>query len=137
MLQIERQFVNEMIAHAREAMPDECCGILAGAEGDVSKVFRMANVEASPFRFSMDPLEIMKVDQEAGENGWELTVIYHSHTHSEAYPSDTDVRIAGGTNELWPDVRYILVSLMEPENPSVRLFSINHGHISEEPLQVV
>ena len=137
MLQIERQFVDEMIAHARQAMPDECCGILAGAEGGVSKVYRMANVEASPFRFSMDPLEIMKVDQEAGENGWELTVIYHSHTHSEAYPSDTDVRIAGGTNELWPDVRYILVSLMEPENPSVRLFSINHGDISEESLQVV
>ena len=73
-----------------------------------------------------------------GFNGaWELTVIYHSHTHSQAYPSDTDVRIAGGTNELWPDVRYILVSLMEPENPSVRLFTINQGDISEEPLQVV
>ncbi len=137
MLRIERQFVDEMIAHSREAMPDECCGILAGAGGSVSKVYRMTNVEASPFRFSMDPLEIMNVDQEASELGWELAVIYHSHTHSEAYPSDTDVRIAGGTNELWPDVRYILVSLMEPENPSVRLFSIDHGDISEEQLDVV
>ena len=137
MLRIERQFVDEMIAHSREAMPDECCGILAGAGGSVSKVYRMTNVEASPFRFSMDPLEIMNVDQEASELGWELAVIYHSHTHSEAYPSDTDVRIAGGTNELWPDVRYILVSLMEPENPSVRLFSIDHGDISEEQLEVV
>lgn len=137
MLQIERRFVDEMIAHSREAMPDECCGILAGAGGEVSKVYRMTNVEASPFRFSMDPMEIMKVDQEAGDLGWELSVIYHSHTHSEAYPSDTDVRIAGGTNELWPDVRYILVSLMEPQNPSVRLFTIDRGDISEEPLQVV
>lgn len=137
MLEIERRFVDDMIAHAREAMPDECCGILAGAEGGVSQVYRMTNVEASPFRFSMDPLEIMNVDQEASEKGWELAVIYHSHTHSEAYPSDTDVRIAGGTNELWPDVRYILVSLMEPENPTVRLFTINHGDISEEPLQVI
>ena len=137
MLRIERQFVDEMIAHSREAMPDECCGILAGAGGSVSKVYRMTNVEASPFRFSMDPLEIMNVDQEASELGWELAVIYHSHPHSEAYPSDTDVRIAGGTNELWPDVRYILVSLMEPENPSVRLFRIDHGDISEEQLEVV
>ena len=137
MLRIERQFVDDMIAHSREAMPDECCGILAGSGGSVSKVYRMTNVEASPFRFSMDPLEIMNVDQEASELGWELAVIYHSHTHSEAYPSDTDVRIAGGTNELWPDVRYILVSLMEPENPSVRLFSIDHGDISEEQLEVV
>lgn len=137
MLRIERQFVDEMIAHSREAMPDECCGILAGAGDSVSKVYRMTNVEASPFRFSMDPLEIMNVDQEASDLGWELAIIYHSHTHSEAYPSDTDVRIAGGTNELWPDVRYILVSLMEPENPSVRLFSIDHGDISEEQLEVV
>ncbi len=137
MLRIERQFMDEMIAHSREAMPDECCGILAGAGGSISKVYRMTNVEASPFRFSMDPLEIMNVDQEASELGWELAVIYHSHTHSQAYPSDTDVRIAGGTNELWPDVRYILVSLMEPENPSVRLFSIDHGDISEEQLEVV
>lgn len=137
MLQIERRFVDEMIAHSQEAMPDECCGILAGAEGGVSKVYRMTNVEASPFRFSMDPLEIMNVDQEAGEMGWELTVIYHSHTQSEAYPSDTDVRIANGTNELWPDVRYILVSLMDPEDPSVRLFSIKQAEISEEPLEVV
>ncbi len=137
MLRIERQFVDEMIAHSREAMPDECCGILAGAGDSVSKVYRMTNVEASPFRFSMDPLEIMNVDQEASDLGWELAIIYHSHTHSEAYPSDTDVRIAGGTNELWPDVRYILVSLMEPENPSVRLFSIDHGDISEEQMEVV
>jgi len=137
LLRIERQFVDEMIAHSREAMPDECCGILAGAGDSVSKVYRMTNVEASPFRFSMDPLEIMNVDQEASDLGWELAIIYHSHTHSEAYPSDTDVRIAGGTNELWPDVRYILVSLMEPENPSVRLFSIDHGDISEEQLEVV
>jgi len=137
LLRIERQFVDEMIAHSREAMPDECCGILAGAGDSVSKVYRMTNVEASPFRFSMDPLEIMNVDQEASDLGWELAIIYHSHTHSEAYPSDTDVRIAGGTNELWPDVRYILVSLMEPENPSVRLFSIDHGDISEEQMEVV
>ena len=137
MLQIKRQFVEEMVVHANESMPNECCGILAGAGGNVTKVYRMTNVEASPFRFAMDPLEIMNIDQAASELGWELAVIYHSHTHSEAYPSDTDVRIAGGTNELWPDVRYILVSLMEPENPSVRLFSIDHGNISEEPLKVV
>lgn len=137
LLQIERQFVDEMIAHSREAMPNECCGILAGAGGSVSKVYRMTNVAASAVRFSMDPLEINKVDQEAGEMGWELAVIYHSHTHSEAYPSDTDVRLANDTHWLWPEVRYILVSLMEPENPSVRLFSINHGDISEEPLEVV
>ena len=136
-MQIQKQFVNEMIAHSRESMPNECCGILSGAGGSVEKVSRMTNVEASPFRFSMDPLEIMKVDQEAGEMDWELLAIYHSHTHSEAYPSDTDVRIAGGTNELWPEVRYVLVSLMDPVDPKVRLFRINQQVITEESFQVV
>lgn len=135
-MQIKKQFVDDMVAHSREAMPNECCGILSGAAGNVEKLYRMTNVEASPFRFSMDPLEIMKVDQEAGDMGWDLMVIYHSHTHSEAYPSDTDVRIAGGTTELWPEVRYILVSLMDPDDPKVRLFRINQGNITEETLQV-
>ena len=136
-MQIQQRFVDEMIAHSRESMPNECCGILSGAGVAVEKSYRMTNVEASPFRFSMDPLEIMKVDEEAGEMNWELLAIYHSHTHSEAYPSDTDVRIAGGTNELWPEVRYILVSLMEPSDPQVRLFRINQQVITEETLQVV
>ena len=135
--QIERRFINEMVAHAKEDLPNECCGILAGQDDQVLKLFRMTNVEASPFRFSMDPKEIVQVDTEASDNGWDLLAIYHSHTRSEAYPSDTDVRIAGGTSELWPDVRYALVSLMDPKNPQVRLFSIDAGLITEEPLEVI
>ena len=101
------------------------------------KLYRMTNVEASPFRFSMDPLEIAQVDQEAGDNDWDLLAIYHSHTGSEAYPSDTDIRIARGTTELWPEVRYALVSLMDASNPSIRLFRINDGQVTEEPLEVI
>ena len=82
------------------------------------KLYRMTNLAASPFRFDMDPGEIVKVDGEAGDNDWELLAIYHSHTKSEAYPSDTDVRIAGGTARLWPDVRYVLVSLMDEADPN-------------------
>ena len=137
MAQIEKRFIDEMVAHAREDLPNECCGILAGQGGHVLKLYRMTNVEASPFRFSMDPAEIVKVDQEAGDNSWDLMTIYHSHTRSEAYPSDTDVRIARGTAELWPDVEYALVSLMDDENPQVRLFRINSGVITEESLEVI
>jgi proteasome lid subunit RPN8/RPN11 len=135
--QIEKRFIDEMVAHARGDLPNECCGILAGRDGRVLKLYRMTNVEASPFRFSMDPGEVVKVDTETGDNGWELLAIYHSHTRSEAYPSDTDVRIAGGTAALWPDVRYVLVSLMDEDNPQVRLFSITEGAITEEQLDVI
>ncbi len=135
MVRIDRQYIDEMVAHAREDLPNECCGILAGQDGHILKLYRMTNVEASPFRFSMDPRDIIQVDGEAEENGWGLLAIYHSHTGSEAYPSDTDVRIAGGTAELWPDVRYVLVSLMDVDNPHVRLFRINAGAVYEEPLE--
>jgi proteasome lid subunit RPN8/RPN11 len=85
----------------------------------------------------MDPGELVKVDQDAGDQGWDLLAIYHSHTRSEAYPSDTDVRIARGTAELWPDVKYALVSLMDETNPHVRYFSIVGGVVTEEPLEVI
>ena len=137
MTQVERRFVDEMVAHAREDLPNECCGILAGRDGQVLKLYRMTNLAASPFRFDMDPAEIVKVDAEAGDNDWELLAIYHSHTRSEAYPSDTDVRIAGGTAQLWPDVRYVLVSLMDKANPQVRSFDITDGVVTEEQLEIV
>ena len=112
-----------MVAHARGDLPNECCGILAGRDGRVSQALPDDQMwRQAPFRFSMDPGEVVKVDTETGDNGWELLAIYHSHTRSEAYPSDTDVRIAGGTAALWPDVRYVLVSLMDEDNPQVRLF---------------
>ncbi len=137
MVQIRQEFIDEMVTHSKAELPNECCGILAGPDGTVMKAYRMSNVEASPFRFSMDPLELVKVDSDAGDNGWDLLAIYHSHTGSEAYPSDTDVRIAGGTALLWPDVRYVLVSLMDTDNPVVRIFQISDGAVTEEPLEVV
>ena len=137
MVQIEQKFLDEIVSHAKSELPNECCGILAGPNGEVMKTYRMSNVEASPYRFSMDPGELSKVDSEAGDNGWELLAIYHSHTGSEAYPSDTDIRIARGTAGLWPDVRYILVSLVDLTSPVVRIFDITEGQVTEEPLNIV
>lgn len=137
MVRIEQQYIDEMVAHAREDLPNECCGILAGLDDQVLKLYRMTNVEASPFRFSMDPREVAQVDREAGDNGWDLLAIYHSHTHSPAYPSDTDVRIAAGTSQLWPDVRYVLISLMDRTNPQACIFQIVDGVVTEEPLEVI
>ena len=137
MTQIEKGYIDDMVAHARAELPNECCGILSGKSGRVSKLHRMTNVEASPFRFSMDPREIAEVDMEAGQNGWDLLAIYHSHTRSEAFPSDTDVRLAAGTVGLWPEIRYILVSLMDADAPQVRLFRIADGSITEELLEII
>ena len=137
-MEIAKQYVDEMVSHALEDDPDECCGILAGPDGKVVKLYRMTNTERSPYRYSMDPKEQINVNREMDDNGWELLAIYHSHTHSAAYPSSTDVRMAtwpDGTS-IWPDAHYILVSLEDHDNPPVRAFRITDGSVTEEDLRV-
>ena len=138
MLYIDEKYAKEMVAHALQDDPDECCGILAGPDGKVVKLYRMTNTERSPYRYSMDPKEQISVDREMDDKGWELLAIYHSHTHSAAYPSSTDVRMAtwpDGTS-IWPDAHYILVSLEDHDNPPVRAFRITDGSVTEEEVRV-
>ena len=129
MLTLPDALIDEMIAHAREEAPNECCGIIAGQDGRAVKLFRANNSEASPFRYNVDSKDLFRIHRECDENGWEFMVIYHSHTASEAYPSATDVRLA-----FWPDTFYVLVSLMEPDEPVVRAFRIVDGRVEEEEL---
>jgi proteasome lid subunit RPN8/RPN11 len=131
MLHLDEKYAKEMVAHSIEEDPNECCGMLAGKEGEVLKLYRMVNIEASPYRYRMDPKELLKVYREIDNGGWEIVAIYHSHTHSEAYPSDTDVRLA-----TWPESRYILVSLLDKENPSIRAFHIEDGKVIEEDIKI-
>jgi len=128
MLTLPRDFIDEMVAHAREDAPNECCGIIAGKDGTAVKLFRAKNAEASPYRYSVDPQDLFRIHREADENGWDFLAIYHSHTASEAYPSPTDVRLA-----FWPESYYILVSLMDAQ-PAVRAFRIEDERVTEEEL---
>lgn len=129
MLTLPAAFVEEMIAHAREDAPNECCGIIAGRDGRATKLFRANNAEASPYRYSVDPQDLFRIYRECEENGWDFLAIYHSHTASEAYPSPTDVRLA-----FWPEAYYVLVSLEKPETPAVRAFRIIEGAVAEEEI---
>ena len=130
MLSLPQAFIDEMIAHALEDAPNECCGIIAGQDGRAVKLFRAQNSEASPYRYNVDPKELFRIHRECDENGWEFTVIYHSHTASEAYPSATDVRLA-----FWPEAYYVLVSLMDRQNPAVRAFRIEDGRVREKEIR--
>ena len=131
MLHIESKYAREMVAHALEDDPNECCGILAGKDGEIMNLYRMINIEASPYRYRMNPKDLLKVYNEIDDRGWEIVAIYHSHTHSEAYPSATDVRLA-----TWPESRYILVSLLDKENPPIRAFYIEDGAVTEEDVTI-
>ena len=129
-LTLERAYVDEMIAHAKADVPNECCGIIAGVDGRATKLYRAINAEASPYRYSVDPKDLLRIHKEVDANGWDFLVIYHSHTHTEAYPSPTDIRLAA-----WPEAYYALVSLMDDEQPVVRAFRIVDGEVSEEDLE--
>ena len=131
MLELPREYVDRMVGHAQADAPNECCGLIAGVDGRAVAIFPMTNVEHSPFRYKLDPKEFHSVYfNEIEDRGRDILAIYHSHTHSPAYPSATDVRLAS-----WPDAYYILVSLADPQEPVVRAFRILDGAVSEEELR--
>jgi [CysO sulfur-carrier protein]-S-L-cysteine hydrolase len=130
-MQISREHVDEIVRHAREEMPNECCGIIATSDGASVKVFRATNSEASPVRYSLDPREQYEITMEIERQGWELGAIYHSHTRSPAYPSQTDVNLA-----FYPDALYLIISLAKADAPDLRAFRIVEEKISEADLAV-
>ena len=122
---------HEMVEHAREEAPDECCGMVAGHDGELVKVYRATNVEHSHLRFMIDPKDQLRIDRDIDDAGLELTAIYHSHTRTEPKPSETDKVFA----KLWPGVLWIIVGLAG-EEPEVRTWRIDDGQATEAELVV-
>jgi proteasome lid subunit RPN8/RPN11 len=123
--------LDEIVQHARDDLPNECCGIVASDNGEAVRVFRTANAEASPVRYSLNPNEQLRITNEIEDAGWELGAIYHSHTRSEPYPSQTDVNLA-----FYPDAIYLIVSLRKPDDPEIRAFRIVDEQIEEVTIAV-
>ncbi|MHB8513211.1 MAG: M67 family metallopeptidase [Actinomycetota bacterium] len=118
---------DEMIAHANLEYPNECCGVLAGDGSGPQKLYRLRNVAKDPvMRYDADPKELKRVYDDLYELDWEVVCVYHSHTHTPAFPSPTDVERA-----LHPDAVYALVSLKDRQNPVLRAFRIIEGTITE------
>jgi [CysO sulfur-carrier protein]-S-L-cysteine hydrolase len=130
-MKIPTQLIDEIVAHAREDAPNECCGMVGGVEGEARSVHRTKNAEASPLRYSIDGQELIDTKNRIEGNGEEIVAIYHSHTKSPAFPSQTDVNLA-----LWPDAIYMIVSLADSEAPDVKGFWIRDGEIEEAELAI-
>ena len=125
-----------MIEHSKSEDPNECCGILAGTNGNISKLYKIRNASPSPYRYVMDPQEMLTSIQDADENGIDLVAFYHSHTHSPAYPSETDTRMAVESG--WVDFCYVLVSLEDEDKPVVRFYVIDSdGEVLEEETHIL
>jgi [CysO sulfur-carrier protein]-S-L-cysteine hydrolase len=130
-MRIPQGLADEIVAHAREDLPNECCGMVGGSDGVAATVYRAENAEASPLRYSIDAKEQFRLMRGIEEAGEELAAIYHSHTKSPAYPSQTDVNLAG-----WPEAVYLIVSLADPKAPDLKGFWIKDGQIAEAELVV-
>jgi [CysO sulfur-carrier protein]-S-L-cysteine hydrolase len=103
---------------------------MGGRDGEITSVHRAENLFASPLRFEVaNPVKLLNAIEDAGE---ELAGIYHSHTKSEAYPSQTDVNLARG----WPDPLWFICSLADSDGPVLRAFAIREGNVEEVELEV-
>jgi proteasome lid subunit RPN8/RPN11 len=131
-MRIAQSLIDEMVAHAREDLPNECCGMVAGIGGEATDVIRVENAAASPLRYEMDPKAQYDAWKAIEDGGKELLAIYHSHTKSAAYPSQTDVNQAVA----WPDQAYVIVSLEDREVPDVKAYWLRDLKIADAELDI-
>jgi [CysO sulfur-carrier protein]-S-L-cysteine hydrolase len=149
-MKIASNFLAELIAHAEEDAPNECCGVVAidpgtlagagdasgGAGGAASaratKVHRAENMAASPLKFEVDGKELLGLIGAIEDDGSELGAIYHSHTRTAPRPSQTDINFAAN----WPGVEWIIVGLADGAAPDVRSYLIEGGRVQEVVLEV-
>ena len=131
-MRIPRHIVDEIVAHSREDAPNECCGMIGGRDGEATSLYRARNADESPLRYTVHPQDQFRIMEEIDERGEELTAIYHSHTGSAAYPSQTDINLAEG----WPDPLYLICSVADPGSPELRAFAIREGRVEEANLDV-
>lgn len=124
-INIPQDIFGSMIAHCKEGYPDEVCGILAGRGREVSRLYLMRNVDASPVSYLMDPGEQFRVMKAMREERLSMVALFHSHPDAAAYPSAKDVQLA-----FYEDSVYVIVSLSANE-PVAKAFFIRSGVVEE------
>ena len=136
-LKLPKQLLAEMISHALDRDPEECCGLLLGRGDTATRLRCIRNTRESRVnRYNMDPLDVMEAEREAYGSGEKFVAIYHSDTYSQGYPSDTGIR--NTVDSGWIDPFYVLVSLMEKTRPVVRAYRISgDGEVTERFIRVL
>lgn len=120
-----------MIAHARDELPNECCGVVGSKDSVARAVHRAINSAASPLRYEIDSKDFLRIYNLIDDEDQDVGAIYHSHTRSAAYPSQTDINLA-----LWPDALYIIVSLADDDAPDLKAFAIVDRKVEEIALEI-
>jgi [CysO sulfur-carrier protein]-S-L-cysteine hydrolase len=129
-MRISRDLYDELVAHAVADAPNECCGMVASRDGEAIKVFRATNTAASPLRYEIDGAEQYRIQMEIDDQGLDLGAIYHSHTRTDPYPSQTDINLA-----FYPDALYIIVGVAG-DQAEVKAYEIRDGKVADAELTV-
>lgn len=127
-MRMTREQWDELVSHAREEAPNECCGYLRLVDGAIEEVFRAANERSSPYGYELG-FQALRAANELDDGGYGVA-IYHSHPRSAPEPSQTDINLAQ-----YPGWLQLIVSL-EGERPLIRAWRIEDGNVSEEELDV-
>jgi [CysO sulfur-carrier protein]-S-L-cysteine hydrolase len=130
-MRISAQLYDEIVAHAQADAPNECCGMIASRDGDAVKVYPATNAAASPLRYEIDGAEQYRIQTEIDDSDLDLGAIYHSHTRSAPYPSQTDINLA-----FYPNALYLIVGLAGAQ-PEVKAYEIRDGQVIDAELNVV
>jgi proteasome lid subunit RPN8/RPN11 len=132
MLAVASSAYAEMIAHAYDCYPEEACGLLIGnpSRKNVARFVACENTTHSGKVYSIAPKDLLRAERNAEDEGMEVIGVMHSHTHTEPYPSPTDVKQAPD-----PTWHYVIVSLKR-ESPEARSYLLVDGTIGEEPIAV-
>lgn len=130
-MQISAEDLELVTEHAIRDAPNECCGLLAVRDGVVTRVLIAENLAASPFRFEIAGPQLIRMIDDIEDAGEELGGIYHSHTRSEPFPSQTDINFSAG----WPGIEWLIVGTQESP-PKVRSFLIDGGEVSEVAVSI-
>ena len=133
MITLQRSQRDQILAHAKQADPAECCGLIGGAERRVTSIYPLHNVAADPnVAYEAAPEDLFAAQRQMRDRGEELLAIYHSHPRSaEPAPSETDVRLA-----YYPQAVYFIIGLAGPQ-PVARAFRISERDESWEEVEYV
>ena len=130
-LRLPRALFEDLLEEARRALPNECCGLLAGRGRTVSRVFRASNAQPSPSSYKIRPRELFALFRQMRAENLELVGIYHSHPAGENYPSARDRARA-----YYPDAAYVIVSLRAGAPQPLRAFRLAEESVEEIPVEI-
>ena len=134
-LEIPQEIIDDMIAHAKEMLPNECCGYLAGKQLEDSialeSIYKMTNTDNKPDHFTMEPKEQFAAMKDARAKELSLSVVYHSHPETPARPSEEDLRLL-----VDPQMVYVIVSMLDEVQPSIKAYRINNKVATELSIDI-